>query len=650
MKKSITLFLSCAVLLAAACESTDIPEAASPSAELTISRDGAVIQEADVQEIYRGESTSFNYTAKDISKILSEAPEGWTCSVSVSGGSITVTAPEYSNTSVSETAQIKLLLYDGSGGDPSERYLNVKAASRDMEFDITDPDLSDTFKFSLGSQQSFTFKTSQSVKDLLFTLPKGWTAEVKSDGVFVVTAPDLSIEEGDANGTIVVTPVSWSGESGTAISKEIKVRATFDATFQFEEKEINFNFGETKVVKLIVKGVKSYDTPVLPSGWTGDFGDLKNGSVTITAPAENVASRKSDSLKITGLTITDDAVTSSVVNIRLYGINSTEDLLAFRDGYGATSDKPSLEGIEKYQVGGELYLNSDIDLPESTMASIKAYFIKHLTVPFNGNNHTINVNYSSTLPVCALFQYIEGVKISNLNLKGSMNCTVTGTKTRCAALAATVYSGSQFENITSAVNVYFKATDVTSMDSYVAAFVAGVAGTISFKNCKVTGDLTLASPAHYVGGFTGQTDTGKPGANTTFEDCEFAGNLNYTQAIDCPVDIRLGGMVGDLARQGVLTRCKFTGKMTFNLNGYQFIKSIGRGAGGIAGRITAPASGYTMKVTMTDCSASGSIVVNGVSGSDIRSQYQLLIGCKPGNSATILSESGSTVTGSVVFN
>ncbi len=650
MKKIFSFILAATALCSVACTEMAIPEAVKPEAELKMTLGDVDYDGSTAVEVFKGESVEIAYSTTSVSKVVAESPEGWDCVVSKSAGTITVTAPEYSNTSASDEAEIKLLLYNGTDYEPSEMKIKTKAAYRPMSFEIKQ-DLSAEYEFSLGSQIIFEFEASGSVKDFEFTLPEGWTVEKKDDGTFVITAPDLTLVDGDAVGNVIITPISWSGEKGTSIQKSISVKATFNPTFQFEDKEVTFHYGETKTLKTIVKGIKTVGTASLPKGWTGDFSKMQEGTVTITAPAEGSDFLGCDSLRVSGTSVVGDPVESSACNIRLYGISTLEDFLAFREVYGATADKPASDKVGKWMVNGELFLNADLDLPESAMASVKAYYIKYLVLPFNGNNHTINMDLKSTLGVAAFFQYITAPgSVKNLKLTGKLENS-TGSKSYCAPLAARLRADANLENIICDVDVTFKGTDTGAYGSWVGGVVGTAEDNNTLKNVKMTGDINITNPVKLVGGIAGQPSTSKANTPIVFEDCEFAGNLVYTHNVDNTQNPRFGGMTGDCARYNIFTRCKFTGSMTFNLNGYLFQKNTGTGVGGIGGRITAPASGYTMKFVFTDCVSSGSIVVNNPNSGEKTSQYGLILGTSPSTAASdVKTETGSVVTGTVTIN
>ena len=653
MKRTILLsMILCAAAMLAGCEETEVPEAKVPKGEVTIMYGGTEISESQVFSVYRGESEAFSFSYEGVSRIVPETPEGWDCTVNMTGseGTITVTAPDYSDQSSATNAVIKLLVYDGTGGEPGVHTINVSALSREMEFEIILPeDLSDV-QFSLGSQCTFTFVKSISVKDLLFKLPKGWTAETKDDGTFVITAPDLTEVDGESEGTIVVIPVGWDGTEGTSIVKYISVRESFDATFEFVDKELSFNPGETKEVAIICKGIRSYDAPVLAAGWSGDFSKVKSdGIITLTAPADDANTLGAGTMVLSAIDASGQPLSTSAFDYRLYGINNAEEFLAFRDIYGATSDAPVTSGLDKYLVDGEIYLTRDITLTDDMMASVKAYFIKRLVMPLNGGGHCLYVDFSSTFGVCAIVQYVMGVKVHDIKLKGKLTNNTAGS-TRCAGFCSIAQNGASFENIESELEINFNPTAADAYNSWVGGIVAQCQNEISFNNCKVGGTINLTGPVHFFGGLAAQTPGDKPGSPITFTDCELSGTVIYSQTETNNQPTRWGGMAGDFARNGTLVRCTFSGKMIFNLGGNAFITKNSMGVGGILGRITAPANGYNMKADLSDCKATGSIIVNDASPAEGKDFYGLIIGCIPPNADSILTERGSVCTGSLTFN
>lgn len=645
MRKSILLLLPLAIGLSVACEELSIEEPTTQEPTISIEYAEQSLADGSVIEVYRGESAILDYSASAVSKITASASDGWSASVSMSKSTITISAPSVDDSYAPTETDITLSLYDGSGSEPMQKTLKAKALYHSMEFALLD-DISSTISFSLGAQKSFSYSANSSVKQLNIDLPLGWKVDQYSGG-FTITAPDLSIEEGATSGNVVVTPISWEGESLSSVS--IAVEVSFESTFQFEDSYLSFAYGETKTLNVIVKGIKSIDTPVLPEGWTGDFSNIKQGSISLTAPSSGASSSV---FSLSGISFDDSAIQSTEVLIRLFGINDLAELLAFRDAYGATANEPVLTGHEKYMRDGELCLNADITLDQSTIEpSIKAYFIKYLALPLNGCGHTLSVDYTiSNKTVAAIFQYADGVKVHDLNLSGSMSLSTASSSSFCSGFVATANAGTLFENITNSVDVSFSATASAAHNSYVSAFAGRAVGRVTMKNCKYTGTLTLNSPSRFVAGFIGQGDSSKPGEYASFTDCEFAGQLIYSQGEDASQHIRLGGILGDAARKAECVRCKFTGSMIFNLSGKKFITGDGRGVGGIIGRITAPASGYVMDFKLTDCSNTGSIVVNNPIASEAKTSYGQIIGSKPGTSADVLAESGSIAEGTITFN
>ena len=147
-----------------------------------------------------------------------------------------------------------------------------------------------------------------------------------------------------------------------------------------------------------------------------------------------------------------------------------------------------------------------------------------------------------------------------------------------------------------------------------------------------------------MGGIIGSTDTGKPGGTTTIEGCTFSGAiiLNH-QIADSGITPRLGGFLGDLARVGVVNDCTSTGTITVNAGGKRVLSSNAGGFGGVVGRITAPASGYTMSSTIKNVTFKGTLQIVNAAASEDKTRYHQILGCSPNanSDAALIKENWS---------
>ena len=632
-------FIIC-ILLATltGCYVMDVPEPEAPAPAIKLSLDDDPYAALEPVAIAYEESETLSFSYEDISRVVAEAPLGWSAVVKMTGGNgtIKITAPKYGQESVPEGV-IALKLYDGSGSF-KQKDIPVKAFEESLTFEIVDFNLDTVSEFTLGSRTTVNFLYSSSFKNLEFQLPAGWKAIEKSRGSFTVIAPDLTVESGDESGTITVTPVSWGGTKGEDLAKRFAVHVDRNKpTFQFVEEETTFTYGETKELEVTAKGIKDLSYPETPEGWTIDWSSILDGTVKVTAPTREASTVGCASLVLSAISNTDQAAISSNASvIRLYGLNSAEEVLAFRKVYEAPgADDPDTDpaSIGKWLVDGVLTLNADINLT-SDMLTVRAYIIKNLNVPLDGNGHAFHLDLACNAAVASIFQYADA-DIRNLKLTGTLVNTYEGGLSYIAPLVARPMDMTM-ENIDSSVDVHYKVGSSTLFKTLVGGIAAVSQSNCSptFKDCSYSGTITLDNDAFGVGGIIGSTDTGKPGGTTTIDGCTFSGAiiLNH-QIADSGITPRLGGFLGDLARIGVVTNCVSEGTITFNAGGKRVLSSNAGGVGGVVGRITAPASGYTMSSTIKNVTFKGSIIVNDCAASEDKTRYGQILGCSPNANA-----------------
>ena len=316
------------------------------------------------------------------------------------------------------------------------------------------------------------------------------------------------------------------------------------------------------------------------------------------------------------------------IPVRLYGINSLDDLLAFRDKHGATGtlDASKIAALPTtcadYLVGGSLMLNADITLARSTMYSaIPAYFIHHLYVPLNGNNRTITADYKSNLAVCTLFQYLHG-NVSNLNIAGTFESEYTSGVANLATLAHyAAKDGIVIDNVNSTATLKYNSGNGGNIGGIIVRVDNDCAATVS--NCTFDGTINVYNGVDKLAGIIclGTLDTGAK--RTDVDKCTFSGTINYSSTTHN--NSRIGGIMGSNERNGQITNCTSSGDININLYGSTMVSTSGRGVGGILGRCNAPASGYTMETTVNNNVFSGTITVtNGPS--ENASFYNKIIG------------------------
>lgn len=621
------------------CEETMKIEQVKAIPEAEISLDGESVFDGSIVVEYE-KSVSFAFTSSGVSYIELCTPEGWSSSTSMDTNTITLTAPSYSNLSAAQSGTVIVKIFDGSGAH-IEKSFNVSAFECELDFSVRTPDILSIINFSLGSKTWFICDMTGNVGSFNFELPNGWTGEKTAEG-FVVTAPIWTPGSGlDQDGTIGVTPVSYSGTAFADKKVSFDVHVDEKATFQFAAPgAYTFEYGSTQTIDMIVAGIKSIDGLVAPMGWTIDYSKLMDeGKIIVTAPLETVDFY--EGIGALAIAATQQGIEMPVssegeVTLRLRGVNSREDLLAFRDVHGATGDViPDYTALQPWLVNGELTLNADIELGEEDMyQAIKAYFIHHLYVPINGKGHTITANFKGDRACLGLFQHIHK-DIHDLNISGSFELSTT------AGVVAALGQQSSGSDVTIS-RVNSNATVIYSGPSATSGARAGgllssaqANKTLRIVDCTVSGDIILNQCPNQAGGIiaTGTND-GKGGTGlVSIEGCTFSGKIIYNEAGTSTAHYtssRIGGIIGSQERNGSITNCNFNGSIDIYLGGTAMYTNTGGGVGGIMGRCNAVTSGYVMNTVMTGCNSNGTITIHSPAASEKLANFGPLIGVNLG--------------------
>lgn len=628
------------------CEETMKIEKADVNPVAEISFDGESVFDGSIAVEFE-KSVKLSFTASGVSYIELCTPEGWSSSTSMDTNTITLTAPKYSNKSAAQSGTVLVKIFDGAGGH-IERSFEVSAFECDLDFGVVTPDILSLVKFSLGSKTWFVCDMTGNVGSFNFELPNGWTAEKTEDG-FVITAPVWTPGSGlDQDGTVSVTPVSYSGTPYSDKKVSFSVHVDEKATFQFTTPgSYTFEFGATQTIDMVVAGIKTVDAVQAPQGWTVDYSKLiDEGKVTVTAPAESSSFIGIGALSFTA---TQQGLETSItsegdVTIRLRGVNSREDLLAFREVHGATGDViPDYTLLAPWLVNGELKLNADISLGEEDMyQAIKAYFIHHLYVPINGNGHTLTANFKGNKSCLGLFQHVHK-DIHDLNIAGSFELEASASAGVVAAIAQQNNNADvTITRVNSSATIIFSGLGAASGSRAGGLFASAQSNkTLKLVDCTVSGDIILNQCPNQAGGIiaTGTND-GKGGTGcVSIEGCTFSGRMAYNEVETSTAhytNARIGGIIGSQERYGVIKNCNFTGSIDMYLGGSALFTNTGGGVGGIMGRCNAETSGYTMATTMTGCKSQGAINIYSPAASERLANFGQTIGvnlgtCTPEN-------------------
>ena len=419
--------------------------------------------------------------------------------------------------------------------------------------------------------------------------------------------------------------------SGCTESGSVTFEEYVGASIAFASTDpVSLAYGASVQIPFTYENLKSA-TPVsgavteAPAGWTIDFAGIAASEpyITVTAPAQEAVKAGTAAgigeLTIAVTTSTGETATNVVKPVvRLYGINSKAEFTAFKTAYGPTANMPNLEGLDAWLVDGAITLNTDLTITTDDLSTY--YVIKFLDLPLEGNDRTItyaNVDNGTQ----GLLAFCQGLHadVRNLSFDGTIVNTAKGSEvTMLAARGINTNSSSRKSKAATVTNVHVKSSALISYEyngTGSTAVVGGLCGrsteansVLTFRNCSVEGTVrsTLGAPAA-LGGCAACDGNGTD-VRAEFYSCTFSGTVELTQAINKAGNIRVGGFVGDGARQSYFEDCTSSGTLRADMGGFVFNPSNrGSGLGGFVGRTTASTSTLTMYCGFKNCTFSGSI-------------------------------------------
>ena len=367
-----------------------------------------------------------------------------------------------------------------------------------------------------------------------------------------------------------------------------------------------------------------------PKGWTVDLAHATETEpyVTVTAPSQDdikagTAEGAGEIVIVVKTTRNEEGTNVVKPAVRLYGINSKSEFNAFKAVYGATVNTPVTTGLDDWLVDGAITLNTDLEFSKNTSGDIQsnAFVLKYLVLPLEGNNRTVKCTIAGTAGIIAFIQNIQA-DVRNLYLDGSYVFTGTGA-VRMGALAGYVGGDITVSNVhvKKTATLEFNTSKTTGIaNTHFGGLIGQIYGTqttgnfvLNFVNCSVAGTLSTQQVLTTLGGFIGQGGSGSTSC-VNFTDCEFSGTINFKQTGHYNVSNshaggRIGGIIGDLSRKATFTRVVNSGTMNADFGNKVFNYKQAAGFGGIAGRNTAVASGYTMGTEMTDVENKAAITI-----------------------------------------
>jgi len=400
----------------------------------------------------------------------------------------------------------------------------------------------------------------------------------------------------------------------------------------------SFAYGESKNIDVTLTNVTSPLTiDDSPAGWDVSW---VSDHFVVTAPALVDIQATPQTVAPAGVivaTISNDKYSGKLeVPVRLYGINSLDDLKALQDNN--VMDTHANAAPYLVNAGGveELTLNTDLTLVTNDLKS-KAIALHHNAYPINGNGRTVTYDNVTVAAWPAGFVQNLQNNVHDINFAGSIKNTAASAK--IGALAARGYNISGDEivitNVTSDVDITWTAAASNTCIGGLVGWMddsneAGNAKnkSITFVNCTVNGDIAMNGEVLSAGGILGQGE--KKGtvstAYTTFNGCTYTGQITYTPDATQGRNTRIGGIVGNSERQLKVINTISAGRIDVYLDNKKFGTNGAQAIGGFFGRSAAQATvdpPVYMDFYLDNCSTSTNIYVWGTNASEWKNAFQI---------------------------
>lgn len=442
------------------------------------------------------------------------------------------------------------------------------------------------------------------------------------------------------------TAIATSDDPLTTTARTIYPIANFKkvtlpvATFA-EKNSFNYDNGTPQTLAtLTCYNVASISDITAPDGWNIAW-DSVNEQFKVTPPTQ-------DQIKATPQIVDPEGVfevtlrsaaghTRQVeIPVRLYGINSVDDLKALQDN--SVMDDAASAAPYLVNAGGvnELTLNTDLTLVTNDLKS-KAIALHHNAYPINGNGRTVTYNNVTVTAWPTGFVQNLMNDVHDINFAGSIKNTAASAK--IGALASRGYNISGDEivitNVTSDVDITWTAAASNTCIGGLVGWMddtneAGNARnkSITFVNCTVNGDIAMNGEVLSAGGILGQGE--KKGtvstAYTTFNGCTYTGQITYTPDATQGRNTRIGGIVGNSERQLKVINTISAGRIDVYLDNKIFGTNGAQAIGGFFGRSAAQATvdpPVYMDFYLDNCSTSTNIYVWGTNASEWKNAFQI---------------------------
>ena len=278
--------------------------------------------------------------------------------------------------------------------------------------------------------------------------------------------------------------------------------------------------------------------------------------------------------------------------------------------------------------------------------------------PFKGNKFEGVIDYTASKYITGSAERVGGLIAHKGGAKGTIDsCESNGTiYIRKGANTVGGFFGIEPLADTFTSCKFGGTIDYTSYSTNNGGSIGGFVGVGSgasveykFNNCEVTSTAVIKTTGYItsLGGFAGNSGS-SAATKATFTDCNYKGSITI-DAIVAAGNKRIGGFVGDAARQVSLTNCTNSGFMVLHQGNVTPTNPTNFGFGGILGRTTAQSgSTNTMKCDMTGCTFSGTMTVYNSPMASSAYGYGTMIGTNAGYGVTTIDGVASGTTNASV--
>lgn len=185
------------------------------------------------------------------------------------------------------------------------------------------------------------------------------------------------------------------------------------------------------------------------------------------------------------------------------------------DGYVVLESQTDISFFAKYLSNGYVETNgrmiADIEMPDNMTIGVPNFPYKGT---FDGNGHTITVNYNTDEYYSALFPYVHNVTIRNLRVAGEIN---TSGYYAAGIIAYAFYGSITLDRCTSSVTINSSADDSYSIGGLIALNLSD----LTISNSLFDGSINGGAENTRCGGFVGSSTKG-----IKFQDCLQIGSFD----------------------------------------------------------------------------------------------------------------------------